>query len=288
MRGLLIASTFTSLALVVQLQTGPASRVSQLPPPASCPATTPITGTPPQDPNAEPFWDGPWYVNAARTLWVDAPRSGTMATGQRSWIRPQGKQLTGTATRLDADAPPLLFEERVGSYPTGFYFGSPDFPTEGCWEVTVKAGQSELTYVIPIRYSIEAFAARPTTRATWSKEVGRIENGDARVVVTAVVLEDPASVTRSLRGARIDLTDGMRTDRVYEEELRLEGTRGVLESWIEGRSPMVYGFGRAYNVNGNASKVSFSSGTLGLAFPGHSAAEFVALLVRAGDELRGR
>ncbi|HXG66988.1 MAG TPA: hypothetical protein VNO70_17935 [Blastocatellia bacterium] len=47
---------------------------------------------------------------------------------------------------------------------------------------------------------LEAFTGRPTAQVTWSKEVGRIESPEASVVVTALVVEDPARPPYRMRG----------------------------------------------------------------------------------------
>jgi hypothetical protein len=52
--------------------------------------------------------------------------------------------------RLDRRAPPL----RAGiaaDYPPGFQPSGLVFPTPGCWEVTGRAGDSELTFVVRVR-----------------------------------------------------------------------------------------------------------------------------------------
>lgn len=115
----------------------------------TCPATEAVRAEPPQDQNADPFGLGPWYINADRTIWAgwDAVR---MVAGQKGnkvlWIRPQGTQLTISGRLLDADAPPP--KARIpGGYPTGFQASNLAFPTDGCWEISAKAGTSALTFV---------------------------------------------------------------------------------------------------------------------------------------------
>jgi hypothetical protein len=66
------------------------------------------------------------------------------------WIRPQGTQLNVTGRRLDADAPPLKVTIPC-CYPTGFQATGLFFTTAGCWEVTAKAGSSELKYVTKVK-----------------------------------------------------------------------------------------------------------------------------------------
>jgi hypothetical protein len=50
--------------------------------------------------------------------------------------------------RLDASAPPAIASILSGYYDNGFQASSITFPTEGCWEITGKAGTSSLTFVL--------------------------------------------------------------------------------------------------------------------------------------------
>jgi hypothetical protein len=49
--------------------------------------------------------------------------------------------------RLDAKAPPLRAEIPDGYGDTGFQASGLIFASEGCWQVTARAGQAELTIV---------------------------------------------------------------------------------------------------------------------------------------------
>jgi hypothetical protein len=253
---------------------------------ATCPVTTPVKANAPPDVNADPVSGGYWHISADRQLWAPAATPGTDSTGVgRYWVRPAGMPLEFSARRLDVPGSPIFSRERDG-YPTGFYFGSLDIPSEGCWEVTATAGFSSLTFVTQIRYSLERFAQQPRTRVNWSKEIGRIEAGATRLVVTAMLLEDPHSVTRSARGIRIDLTDGVVSDQLWEEDRRLAGTRGALERWAVGGLPMVYGLGRTHNARGNAEGLTLISKDHQYSFPGsYRPTELAGLLLEALKEL---
>jgi hypothetical protein len=203
----------------------------------------------------------------------------------RYWVRPAGTQLEFTARRLDVAGRPVISEERSG-YSTGFYFGTVDIPTDGCWEVTARAGASEVTFVAEIRYPVDRFARQPTTRVVWSKEIGRIEEGATRLVVTAMSLEDPQSVTRTARGIRIDVTDGVVSDQLWEEDRRLTGTRRMLERWAVGELPIVYGLGRTHNAIANAEGLALVGQDHRYSFPGsHRPAELMGLFLEALKEL---
>src|SRR5919197_1637374 len=121
-------------------------------PTSACPATEAVRAEPPRDPNADPFGLGPWYINADRTIWAgwDAVRMKAGPQGNKVlWIRPQGTQLTVSGRRLDSDAPPARAEIPC-CYPTGSQASGLYFPTEGCWEISAKAGRSELTFVTQV------------------------------------------------------------------------------------------------------------------------------------------
>jgi hypothetical protein len=114
-----------------------------------CLASDAIRAEPPRDPNADPFGTGPWYVNADRSMWAgwDATRMVAGPKGNKVlWIRPQGTQLTISGRRLDGDASPATATIPC-CYPTGFQATGVAFPTTGCWQVSAKAGTSELTFI---------------------------------------------------------------------------------------------------------------------------------------------
>jgi hypothetical protein len=131
-----------------------------------CPVTQPILDEPPDDPNADPFGFGYWYVNEDRTMW--APGHGVWRAGGEkvTWIRPQGTDLSVTGRRLDGEAP--LQIDIPCCYPTGFQVTGLTFPSEGCWEVTARAGNSQLlfvTRVFPAGYPVSPAPAPLTKEA---------------------------------------------------------------------------------------------------------------------------
>lgn len=119
-------------------------------PGATCAVTQAVRAVPPSDPNADPFGAGPWYVNADRSIWAGWDAAG-MAEGENKvlWIRPRGTQLTVSGRRLDAESSPMSGKVPC-CYPTGFQASGLIFPSEGCWEVTAKAGTSEFTFVTSV------------------------------------------------------------------------------------------------------------------------------------------
>jgi hypothetical protein len=123
-----------------------------------CSVTEPAWVLPPEDSavqNAPAF--GYYYVNEDSSIWASAWWTGQedyplRAGGEGNkvgWFRPVGAELEITGKRLDGSAPPL--EAHVPCcYPTRFQATGIYFPTEGCWEVTAKAGDSELSFVVRV------------------------------------------------------------------------------------------------------------------------------------------
>jgi hypothetical protein len=118
----------------------------------ACLVTTPETATPPDDPNADPFGAGPWFINADQTIWADwGPgwAAGKSATNKVIWLRPAQTDLVLSGQRLDGESLPM--EASIPCcYNTGFQVTGLYFPTGGCWEVTATAGESQLQFVVEI------------------------------------------------------------------------------------------------------------------------------------------
>jgi hypothetical protein len=113
----------------------------------ACPLTQPTIAEPPDDPLADPFGNGPWYINPARTIWAGVPAGFWRVGGEKViWIRPAGTELVISGQRLDGEAPPLRAEIPC-CYETGFQVTGLYFPSEGCWAVTAQAGEDELRFI---------------------------------------------------------------------------------------------------------------------------------------------
>jgi len=119
-----------------------------------CETTQPNGSTPPKERASSSF-----YGNG--TLWTALWPDGTVVFRPRGpgfllrdgslkmkfpWWRNVPDKLTIEGRRLDASAPPLRVHigkaDRKDFVPTYLIF-----PTEGCWEVTGKAGNASLTFV---------------------------------------------------------------------------------------------------------------------------------------------
>ena len=76
---------------------------------------------------------------------------------------------------------------------------------------------------------LEAFAGHATAQVTWSKEVGQIESGEARVTITALMIKDAVHTPQRMCGIRLDLANRKASDQVYLEAAKLEAVRKALE-----------------------------------------------------------
>ena len=119
----------------------------------SCPVTPTVHETPPPDSHADGFGSGPWHVNTDRTIWM---QNGTFPEWRQGLnqkvmaIKPVGVVLTVAGVRLDSPADPLTVDSRGGSQ-FGFNTMALTFPTAGCWNVTAKAGDREMSFIAIVR-----------------------------------------------------------------------------------------------------------------------------------------
>jgi hypothetical protein len=133
-------------------------RQSAVPDAGGCPATHP-NPTGPRGVSSALFfgWDA---SHGNGTLWVGGLWPGGVITAgpeftetdgsvsmKFGWWRAANGRLAITGRRLDAAAPPLRADVPDGYGDTGFQATGVTFPTEGCWQVTGRAGGSTLTFV---------------------------------------------------------------------------------------------------------------------------------------------
>jgi hypothetical protein len=121
-----------------------------------CPLTESVWIKPPEDAAVQdPPAFGYYFVNEDRSIWASAWWTGheeyPLRAGEEGnkvgWFRPAGATLEITGERLDGQAPPL--ESHIPCcYPTRFQATGLSFPTEGCWKVTARAAESELSFVV--------------------------------------------------------------------------------------------------------------------------------------------
>lgn len=83
---------------------------------------------------------GPGFVTSDGSLGIKFP-----------WQRGIRGPLVISGRRLDAAAPPLRAEVSSGYGPQGFQASYVIFPTTGCWEVTGRVADAQLTFVVDVR-----------------------------------------------------------------------------------------------------------------------------------------
>jgi hypothetical protein len=137
-------------------------------PPASCPITVPqnppFTAPEPYSPNS-PFDSNFWYGSNA--LWTDLPMDGIWYALPHNpegytqkvfwwregyiWNKEPEPELTVSGERLDAAAPPLIVSRATNAYAgdigSAMLVGV-DFPTLGCWKLTGKYADAELSFIV--------------------------------------------------------------------------------------------------------------------------------------------
>jgi hypothetical protein len=138
------------LLLLVPGVPGQAPGIQKRPKPAlNCPVSPTIEAKAPSEPGVDPLV-GRWYVNNDRSIWAMLMSSWQAGRGNKMpWLRPAGVQLVITGRRLDGPASPLKATV-AGNYSTSFQATGLEFPAEGCWEITGKAGHKSLTFVTTV------------------------------------------------------------------------------------------------------------------------------------------
>jgi hypothetical protein len=119
----------------------------------ACPVTPANGSTPPGEaPSSRQYGNG--------ALWTVLPEGGALVitpdqTGALVMKFPWWRAVTGglviTGRRLDAPAPPLQASIPDGYGESGSQASGLIFPGEGCWEVTGRAGEGALTFVVSVR-----------------------------------------------------------------------------------------------------------------------------------------
>jgi hypothetical protein len=143
----------TFFLTTLQLETEAMASAATPSPP--CPVTVPNGSTPPGEQPSPDYhgngqlWTGLWpegkvifEPGGPGTIYED----GSLGMKWPWWRGVEGR-LTIEGRRLDAPAPLLRHTIPNGYGESGFQATGLIFPTEGCWEVTGKVGQAELTFV---------------------------------------------------------------------------------------------------------------------------------------------
>ncbi len=121
--------------------------------PATCPVTLPNGWVAPGNDRGDTFHGNGrlWTALSPDGKALIAPgKDGSLGTKLPWWRAVRGR-LSITGRRLDRPASPLRAWIPDGYGETGFQASAVYFPSEGCWEITGKAGDAELTFVVEIR-----------------------------------------------------------------------------------------------------------------------------------------
>lgn len=112
-------------------------------------------------PRGERVIDGHRHGNHGNgKLWTTLPADGKLLIAPEKdgslgwkfpWWRAVRGRLTITGRRLDAHADPLRASIPGGYGETGFQASSVIFPNEGCWEITGRVDDADLTFVVEVR-----------------------------------------------------------------------------------------------------------------------------------------
>ena len=142
-----------------------------------CPVTAPNGSTPPNEQASDlnhgngKIWTVLWPEGIVR-FEPGGPgeiRADGSLVMKFPWWRGEGVvgalQIEGK--RLDGEAPPLQAEIPDGYGDTGFQASGLVFSSEGCWQVTARAGEAELTIVTQVVKARSGAAERlPTERSS--------------------------------------------------------------------------------------------------------------------------
>jgi hypothetical protein len=134
---------------------------------SKCPITTPLDPpfTPPEPaPHSAPrdnFWygsDSLWTALPQNGVWADLPHhpegyTQKLIWGRKgySWMEEPEPQLTVSGRRIDEHAPPLRADKASNAYAGDIgsvMMVGVDFPALGCWEITGRYAEAELSFVV--------------------------------------------------------------------------------------------------------------------------------------------
>lgn len=153
----LTVSAFRILAIGSLIAACQAAAVAPRTSSGECPLTLPNGSTPPGE-RPSPFhygngaiWTALWPDGIVRADqdYIDA--SGAIAM-KWPWWRASGAvgSLNIDGQRIDGGAPPLGVVIAEGYGDRGFQATTLIFPTEGCWEITARAGRGQLSLVTEV------------------------------------------------------------------------------------------------------------------------------------------
>lgn len=135
----------------------PSASFAEPSPTPACPVTKPKWLKPSEDSAVSGSPDyGYYFGNEDRSIlasawWWEEAKEYHLRSNEEGnkvgWFRPAGAALEITGERIDAPAPPLKADVPC-CYPTRFQATGLVFPIDGCWRMTARAEESELSFVI--------------------------------------------------------------------------------------------------------------------------------------------
>jgi hypothetical protein len=134
-----------------------------------------LGGASPKPPNPQSKTESSPRCNVSKPIWAEPPKLKVVKLGYRDWIvnddrtiwfpndkwvsgdggnkvvliRPARTKIIVSGRRLESTVPPLKATDDHG-YPSDFTVLGIYFPTEGCWEVNAKAGDSQIKFVTQV------------------------------------------------------------------------------------------------------------------------------------------
>ncbi len=77
---------------------------------------------------------------------------------------------------------------------------------------------------------LPTLARQANARVIWSKEVGRLESGQAHAIATALMVEDSTQPSKRARGIRIDLSWPAGERAIYIDEALLQPQQKIFDN----------------------------------------------------------
>jgi hypothetical protein len=101
--------------------------------------------------------------------------------------------------------------------------------------------------------AFEAFATKPSARVLFTEHVGSIDSTDAKLKVTALVMDDVEHPAEKMRGVRFELENNTAQDQVYLDDTQLALAKREVATLEPGAELMKKNADAPYRVMGTQS-----------------------------------
>ena len=119
--------------------------------PDNCPITEPKIDDPPDGNSPEPLGEGEYYINEDRTIWGKLPPDGWRTGGQKAiWILAEEGEFSFYGRNRAVKGLPLLEAELISHPRDTVQVTRINFPTPGCWEMSVFDGRKVFRFDIEV------------------------------------------------------------------------------------------------------------------------------------------